>query len=304
MADDSNADLPYVSARDWVDVVSRIRLDTAKVNGPKVAARTVKAVAWRIAWFADGLDGTRVFPGPARLAVVCELDYKTVKRTYAVLRALALLTQVAYGRGPQGSRPRKADEYRLTIPPDLLDRVTVLSPLELDREIELVREANRAIQTTGVRGTPVPRNSHTAPVDNSELRGTECPATSERDRRVAGHWSPDDHELRGTGVPSCGVLESAIPTRDQITKNTDHDRLPAQPPERHQVEPPNGLSELPIEDVIRLVTDVQIKQPDVYSRLWNQAKAELGDLAAIDGWNDVFRLTWRLYGQEVITSAT
>lgn len=244
MAAETESDLPYVGAREWVDVVSRLRLDTVQTPKTKVAARTIKAIAFRLAWWADGSDGTRVFPGPARIAVVCQVDYKTVKRVYEVLRDLRLITLVSAARGPQGKRSRVGDEYRLTIPSDLLDRVQCWSPLEMDREIERVREVHRGKRVAGERS---PRNSTTVdnPVDNStedELRGNCGPATEDCDTEVAGKSSPADEELRGNPGSSCGETQYRIPSSDQNTKSTNHDPDPAQPPDARDVDEPNDTS--------------------------------------------------------------
>jgi hypothetical protein len=145
-------DIPYISAYEWVAVVSGIRFGSVTVGKKTIAGRAIKAVAFRLAWYADGENGTRVFPGPARLAVVCELDYNTVKRAYSVLRDMRLLTQVGYARGPRGDRQTPADEYRLTIPPDLLDHVHVLDPLQMDNEIERVKKANWGTRDRTVAG--------------------------------------------------------------------------------------------------------------------------------------------------------
>jgi hypothetical protein len=242
----SVSDLPYVSAHEWVDVVSRMRLGTIDVRPPSkpgsrpvtITGKMVKAVANRLAWYADIVDGTRVYPGPARLAVVCEVDYKTVKHAYAVLRGLGLIALVAPARGPQGSRSRNSDEYRLTLPEDLLDRVTVLTPSEMDREIERVRDAGRGTRTRTVGGNgnppdstdPQPVHTPEPPVDNPESGGTRHPPTEQDARKVGGNGTPADSELGGTGRPSWGEPEPRIPTKDLPTKTTDHDPVPAQPP--------------------------------------------------------------------------
>ncbi len=150
-------DLPYVGAREWVDVVSRLDLPAAvPIGKAKVAAKTIKLIAFRCAWWANWEDGTRIYPGTALIVVTCDVDAKTAKRVLAVLRGWGLLTLVASARGPQGRRGRTAsDEYRLTLPSDLLDRVRVMSPLERDRKVAEVRDALRG---KTVAGQPVPRN--------------------------------------------------------------------------------------------------------------------------------------------------
>lgn len=112
----------------WVDVVRRARL-----------GRTVKAVGLMLATYADP-DGTRVHPGLARLSVDCELSYNVVKDAVAKLRAGGLLKLV------RAATPHyRADEYRLVLHPDLLERVEVLSPAAHLLEVERLREARRGV---------------------------------------------------------------------------------------------------------------------------------------------------------------
>ncbi|GAA1281838.1 hypothetical protein [Saccharothrix xinjiangensis] len=232
---ETDEELPYVSAREWVDVVSRLRIPEG--TGKKVAARTVKGCAFRIAWWADGRDGTRVRPGTALIAVICEVDYQTAKRVVAVLRGLGLLTLVSTSRGPAGGRTHVSDEYRLTIPADLLDRARVLSPNEIRAEAQRIRDANAGRKR--VAGDSDTRN---CPVDNPpelELQGTEAPATPEVLEEVAGEAGPPNPELRGTAEAVAG---DAVPPHllgDQTTQPINHDHLPAQPPDAREAAKPS-----------------------------------------------------------------
>jgi hypothetical protein len=199
----------------WIDIVSRIRL---KPSLKGVSAATVKAVAFRIAIYADS-DGTRVLAGVSRLALVCELDYKTVKKALAVLRSYGLLTKVGTASGPLGGRKYSADEYWLTTPPDLMERLKMWSPGRLDEEVAKLRAANK-----GVAGARRPRNC----VDNSsqegELRGASDPATTSPPSGVAGTFGTGGEELRGNLGKSCGDSTTPLPTTDRAPSLlTDHD---------------------------------------------------------------------------------
>src|ERR1051326_2391165 len=97
------ADEP-LTLRQWTDIVRRARL-----------GRTVKSVALMLATYADA-DGTRVFPGVARVAVDCELSYNVVKASLGDLRTAGLIALVR-----RAGRAGQADEYRLTIAEDLLE---------------------------------------------------------------------------------------------------------------------------------------------------------------------------------------
>jgi hypothetical protein len=86
---------------------------------------TVKAVAYTLATYGN-LDGTNVRPGnEALVADTCTSD-KTVRRAIGELRELGLIERTVHGsaRGRAGV----ADEYRLAIPVDLLERTRVRLP--------------------------------------------------------------------------------------------------------------------------------------------------------------------------------
>jgi hypothetical protein len=90
----------------------------------------VKFLALVLATHADA-DGTRVRPGNARLVRITGQSKATVKRNLAIIRDdLRMLLRVSRGGGRNGQG--RTTEYRLAIPPDLLDRVT-LTPLEPTR---------------------------------------------------------------------------------------------------------------------------------------------------------------------------
>lgn len=142
---------------DWIDLVRRARL------GP-----TVKLVALVIASYARG-DGTRIFPGVARLAVQCEIDYRTAQRALAKLRKAGLVEVTRRG----ARRAGKSDEYRLIIAEDVLERITVPTPAAERVAIERVAEPRRNRSTRHprpVEPSPEPPD-HTSPV-SPEPRST------------------------------------------------------------------------------------------------------------------------------------
>jgi len=88
----------------------------------------VKLLAFVLATYADA-DGSRVRPGNDRLAATSGQSDSSVRRGLTMLRdQLGLIRQEHRGGGRSGQG--KAAEYRLTIPEDLLDRVSLLSPEE------------------------------------------------------------------------------------------------------------------------------------------------------------------------------
>jgi hypothetical protein len=107
-----DAALMPIGRYEWERLVRRI-----------VMPKPHKLLAFVLATYADS-DGTRVRPGNDVLADVTGDSEKNVRRILGALRELGLLSLVSRGGG-RGGRG-KASQYRLTIPDDLLDRVTLL----------------------------------------------------------------------------------------------------------------------------------------------------------------------------------
>lgn len=210
---------------DWVKVVRR-----ARFNGvvPGVAGRIVKAVAFALATYADYDNGGDVRPGLARLAVECEIDYRTAKRCLAGIRDLGLVRLVQ-----SGARRGHSDVYQLTLPEELLDRIDVLTPAQVDMEIERIRGAARRKPAvdgppdgpgTGhsdprtddaVRVTPAP----VQPVDNPAVRGTTDPVERPEPTDRTGHAVPVNGASTGHAVPQYGSRYAPLPSQSTKTKN-------------------------------------------------------------------------------------
>lgn len=108
------------NVNDWIRFVRRCRL-----------GRTTKAVAFALATYADS-NGRRIFPGVAGLAVACEVTYNVAQESLSALRDAGLIERITYGTRRMG----KADEYRLILHPDVLERITVLDPNQVEKEVE------------------------------------------------------------------------------------------------------------------------------------------------------------------------
>ncbi|WP_199514268.1 hypothetical protein [Nucisporomicrobium flavum] len=130
-------DQERATVREWTDVLARVRFGTVKVAGRNVAGARIKAVAARLADYADS-DGSRVRPGIARIAVDLESDYSSVKRAVQYLVRVGLLSLVR-----AGTAAGRADEYQLSIPASLTDELEVWSPARHHLETDRVRQANR-----------------------------------------------------------------------------------------------------------------------------------------------------------------
>lgn len=178
---------------EWLDLVRRARL-----------GRTTKLVAVMLALYANE-DGSRVFPGTARLAVVCELGYNTVKDHLAVLRDRGWIERVAKA----GARGR-ADEYRLTVS----DGEEVPTPGQIDAEIERLRSAKAGYKP---RPQPGARAEVPAakPVDNSEpqpgARAEVEPDSDQTSARLTGRGEPTSARLTGEPQPGARAATNHVP---------------------------------------------------------------------------------------------
>lgn len=93
---------------EWERIVKRARM-------PKGA----KFLALILATFGASKDGSNVRPSVERLAREMEVSERTVNRSFVWLRENGWVTRVRRGNRWQG----RTDEYRLTIPVDVLDRL-------------------------------------------------------------------------------------------------------------------------------------------------------------------------------------
>lgn len=71
-------------------------------------------------------DGTRIFPGDKRIRTIVGKSSTTVRRWRDTPVRLGLLTLAQHGGG--SGQHRRANEYRLTVPDDLLDVFCLLDP--------------------------------------------------------------------------------------------------------------------------------------------------------------------------------
>lgn len=190
-------DIFGATVREWTDVVRRTRL-----------GRTTKAVALTLATYADA-DGTRVFPGVARLSFDCELGYNVVQQCLSRLREFLLIELVR-----QGNSRGASDEYRLTIPGDLDERVILPSPTQAKKEIEAIRERRR--------GKYRPVDVVDEAVDNSDLHPTATGAGNRTSQEPAPHGVDADCRPAPHGVLHLHPTPLAPTSQDLVTTTTSH----------------------------------------------------------------------------------
>jgi hypothetical protein len=206
------------TVREWTDVLARVRFGTVEVAGKNVTGARIKAVAGRLANYADS-DGSRVRPGIARIAVDLETDYVTVKRAVQYLGRVGLLRKVR-----AGSKAGHADEYQLAIPVDLLDRedLEVWSPTRHAREIERVANANRG-RYSRRKPAPDPDDLRVPEVPaETDLRVPPVPAEAPSDAGPAGASGTDISRPAGASRTDLQVPQAPATYQDLDTTTTDH----------------------------------------------------------------------------------
>ncbi|NKT17602.1 hypothetical protein GS688_07820 [Rhodococcus hoagii] len=107
---DEFAEAPHPARRfEWERVVRRATMPPG-----------VKFLAFTLASYSDA-DGTRIHPSNARLANVIEKTERTVERGMAWLQSAGFIVVTQAGNHRAGL----ANEYRLTLPADILDRLVL-----------------------------------------------------------------------------------------------------------------------------------------------------------------------------------
>ena len=206
MVTDEQPDEIHGSTRyEWERIVRRVVMPTA----------TVKAVALTLATYANA-DGTSIYPGNDRLsAVTCAAD-KTVRRALEWLRAGYLIERVR--EGSRGGRGGFADEYRLTIPSDLLTRHELLSPDESPVSVT----GDKALADKEHRSPrPVP------PVTESGSPVTEAPNTGHCDRTPTQYQPQPKQDQRDESVEDVTTREQRPDLDELMAKLIQFDELAA-----------------------------------------------------------------------------
>lgn len=193
------------TVNEWVGVVRRAELD-----------RTVKLVALTLASYASP-DGSRVYPGLARITVQCRIGYAAAKRAFRVLREVGLVELVRRGNRRAG----RCDEYRLILGPDLLEKVDVPNPEQERKVIEAVKDADREASRERYRRRRSRVTADPEPVDNPPDRPPDRGPDRTPTGTFTGHTPPvkrfsrvtTDREPRVTTdpPPSIGTLPNTNP---------------------------------------------------------------------------------------------
>lgn len=191
----------FATLRQWTDVVRRARL-----------GRTVKAVALVLATYADA-DGTRVYPGVARLSYDAEVNYNTAKGALKTLRDAGLIRKV----GRRGD----ADVYRLVIAVDLADRCDVPTPGQVELELAAIRGLKRGSYVPKPRETDEdlrPVNVAADGTGDANLR----PVSRAADSDVCGPFDGPQEKSAACLTNNLRPVELAATTQEGVTEETIH----------------------------------------------------------------------------------
>lgn len=172
--------LRLVDRNEWIKVWMRVRATTA-----------VKSVGYAACEFADYDTGDNCRPGCTLLAAVCgeQMTERTAMKALAQIREWGLLWR--YVEGSRNGRRGVADEYRLTIPGNLLARVPMLTPdyktpdqVTSGQVIEADHVTSEHLITAGDASS-----GHLIPVDNPPDHVTSDQVISEH--VISEHGTPD-----------------------------------------------------------------------------------------------------------------
>jgi Helix-turn-helix domain len=180
------------SVNDWVNVVRRARLHA-----------TTKLIALLLASYANP-DGTRIYPGVARLAIQSGHGYRTVQRELARLRAMGLIERM-----PRiGVRRGWSAPYRLVLGDDVMEKAGVPTPAAEDMAVEklAIRYRGRHRKAKSARHADGVQTSDCTPPDDTTARHGQL-ADQEKAHRtlhvpLPGINPPSDetdHRNGGTG---------------------------------------------------------------------------------------------------------
>lgn len=190
MSDDEEA---RFSRYDWERWVRRCVLPSS-----------TKLVAFVMATYA-ARDGSRIFPGVARLAAVTCLSERTVRTALGNLRDAGLIERV-YPGGRRGQMAF-ADVHRLAVPADLAERVELLNPDEdaMPKRQPLPPGKPSKQASNRQMSAPQPATDDAQPATDDAPTGNGCTPTDQLSLHRSGQPSTEESPF-GT-QPTTGEVE-------------------------------------------------------------------------------------------------
>ncbi|MCX4470483.1 hypothetical protein OOK41_09205 [Micromonospora sp. NBC_01655] len=207
----TDRELRPVGRFEWEQIINRARFNgLIKGNGKGtrggVSGAAFKAVALVWATHADP-DGSSIYPGDATVAVEAEVGLKVAQAVKRKMVEIGLTEKVR----SRARRQRRGDEYRLTLPTDLLDRVDVLTPaaLKLAAVAEYEKQRGKRGGSTGPLKEPIGLEPVGVPED---------PPRDPSDEIRGGSDGPTDSGCGGSDGPSVGGPPDRDTTQDRASK--------------------------------------------------------------------------------------
>jgi hypothetical protein len=185
-----------------------------------ISGTLFKAIALGWATYADD-KGADIYAGDATVAVDLETTIKAVRTVRQALLDLGLLKHV------RGRRWDHGEEYRLTLPSDLLDVLDVPTPAQHKLAARALRDAARG-KRGGSSGPPNDDGpgspaDHPEPVENPDLGGPED-TPDEPDGEEPGWSSGPARDASGWSAgPALGGPADPLTDHDRTNEDlTDH----------------------------------------------------------------------------------
>lgn len=195
------------------------RFDWERLLSACTLPRTTKLVGLLLAMYANA-DGSNAHPGRRRLAAWSQMTERAIEQHLTTLRNLGLIERIEKGHGNRFYR--RADCYRLTVPVDLHDRVTLIPDPALP-----ALDANAG--------------SGSSPVDNPQNPNGGSPSSTSREvlNPNGDVLNPNAHALEGEppfAPPSMSTTDGLSPRMDNSSSVITSAEVEGGPAERS--EPP------------------------------------------------------------------
>jgi hypothetical protein len=224
-------DLRPSSRFEWEQILRRTR-KTGLISGSGklgekglptkggVSGAMFLAVALTLASYGN-LDGGEIFPGDAAIATDLECSMAAVSKVRAKLAAIGFIQRV---RGPKATR---GEEWRLTIPVDLVEHVDVLSPTEHRAIAKQTAEARRGKNHTSGRRAGGPSGTPARTEPNPDPGDPVVPPVDLEGVMSGGPTGSHQNESGGPtgsqpGDP-LGALTKPVPDQQEHPANSDGD---------------------------------------------------------------------------------
>jgi DNA-binding transcriptional ArsR family regulator len=188
-----------VDSYEWMRLIRRCQLTAP-----------TKLVALTLATYANQ-DGTRIFPGVARLTAVTGLSERSVRGAMKTLRDVGLIERTRVG----SSMGRRAltDEHALAFPVDLVKRIEMLGPDEAPAggagDDTKAAAPPAAVQSgTPAPGAGTPAGGAGTPAGGAEITGTSCTPPT--------HYQPSTNSDTNRGLTNVGTSRTREAETDKV----------------------------------------------------------------------------------------